>query len=159
VPVLLLVLLIGSFALFWNTTIPTLKNGMYQYENRPSLPFEHPLKVTTRGPSFTVDIDLDLPLIHPHTFRVTPDDCLLRLEINGTAIEDVRLPSCNFNGIALDLGDHLQRGTNHIRAEIKDTGGLGRFSIMPLARKDPLLLSARILLAAGILFVGFFKLR
>lgn len=80
-----------------------------------------------------VDGTITLPFLHPTTYRITPDNCLIELIINDKPVRE-SLPICDYKrGELFWLGEYLHVGSNSFRAVVRNDGGPGglRFAVAP----------------------------
>ena len=125
------ILLLSSCMLFWGS--PTIVDCVYDIDGGPRSPCSLPLRMTTgENAELTVRFTLRTNVFSPSFFLVVPDDCLQRLNVNGTSVNDPSIPFCDYSkGKILNLGPQLHAGKNPIKAVIHNNGGSAVFLIQP----------------------------
>ncbi len=121
--------------------LPVAERGTYRYADGPEQEASFPLDFQTEGPGeLQGSFSLYLPPLHPRTFRVIPDLCLEELIINGRAVGDPALHTCDIvQGTTLHLGPWLHAGTNTVAFRVQNDGGGAAFALRP-SLSDPWIL-------------------
>jgi len=154
---LLILLLIGMYALLLSTTQIQFENGRYMVDDKETIFFKHPLVRRSDAASFTVELDVTVPFFHSNIIHIIPDDCLKELWVNDQLVQ-LTQQICWQGGGTVNLRNYLGTGRNHIRAIVDDHGGMARFKIRPSIEKDPLYFIPTVLLIAGLFFYGYRRL-
>lgn len=100
------------------------------------LPFEVPSSGTG---DVLLEMTLDVPQIAPRWYRMTADDCVSQMVIDGRSVPSDRLPFC-LPGVPqrINLGGLLPAGMHRMTVAIYDVGGFVRFDLQP-SLLDPVL--------------------
>ncbi len=137
--------------LIYNTGIQTLtpafSAGMYRLDSAaPWKPFEMPLAYSSDETKGEARFSMQMKSIHAGRFRVSADDCIEKLWVNGMEVKTPSLPSCDFTkGEVLELGPLLHAGVNQMRFTMRNHGGPGTLELS-LAGSEPILLGLRLFL-------------
>ncbi len=79
--------------------------------------------------TFRVDTRSILPLT---AVRISVDECLQSMSINGVMVRNAALPYCNWGkDTSIDIGDLIQGGQNTIVTQISNSSGVGRIDMQP----------------------------
>lgn len=140
------VLGMGTLVGLLSTTPLSMRESVYTTVDGTQKDFSMPLRLSSVDQGdYVVQFMLHLPAVHPHLFRIIPDDCLDSLEVNGQQITN-GLPLCDFtNGAVFDLSDRLHGGQNSVVARVRNNGGDVQF-VMQTSWRDLLLLVPSILI-------------
>jgi|GEM_PF-376312 len=135
---------------------PTTSDVTYRFGEDAPVAADLPLNIpgdTERW--MTIEATLHLNTLHANVLRVTPDDCLEQLVVNGQEILD-GLPFCDpANGKVFRLKGILRSGNNDVIAVVRDTGGMAGVRINA-DQSDPLMLFLNTLTVAVLLAGGWF---
>ena len=124
----------GAFVLYillLLTFSPRFETGTYHIQNKPEKnTFDYPLLFKEKSVTVEMTLPFTLGMVHPTLFRLTPDNCLTKLIVNGQEVKDSALPACDYvQGHVFYLAPYLRSGKNEIRATIKNYGGPGGLHI------------------------------
>ena len=138
-------------------SVPVFLRASYEIDGKATQ-FAMPLQITQITETVPIDLEVYMPPMHPTVFRVTPDDCLESVIVNGYTLQGEEYSFCDLMGRDLYLGEYLQPGKNDIRFIVKDYGGLTSFRIN-VATTDILFVLLRIFLFFIPVLYGIFVLR
>ena len=161
------------FAYCFHKVVPSW-TGVYRVGDKgQDRRFHDSLTFNSGETLFTATGTVSLSYIHPTTFRIVPDDCLLELSINDRTVL-TGLPLCDYKkGGIFRLGEYLHPGQNTFKALVRNNGGPGGLTfeavmldralvaLFSLVSLPALFLVLRIMLTIGIereptIFIWFF---
>ncbi len=132
------------FWIFFNASLPEFDAIHYRVHGQPQATSELPLSVPTKGTGAILTMNFDLPRWYPTHYRISPDDCLETLWINGQEVKNSILPICDLHGENVNLSAYLKSGTNTLQAHLKDFGGDLQFNMQVTPVLDPIFYLAAI---------------
>lgn len=130
---------------------PRLTDGRFHIENGEWIPFTDTLPPSDTPQYLDLAFVLQLNPLHTRYYQLIADDCIEALAVNEQLIGEGVIPFCDLSrGRTFDLGSAIHSGNNVVAMTIQNVGGPASFT-WRIAWWDPLLLSLRILLLAGLL--------
>ena len=131
-----------------------LGSGSYRVDEGKPVPFIFPLndRSPEHADELTVRFTLDVPYFFPHQYRISVDDCVEALHINGREVQHEQIPFCGVQSIA--LGSYIHAGSNEVQIMVRDKGKHARLTFDLDRKNDPILFFVKLFLAFIILVVG-----
>ena len=136
----------------------SFSDATYQMQGKEPVPFTMPFFRKGETEFVTVEFTMHLPLLFPYKFRLVPDDCIEKLTINGTSVQDNRVPYCpHYNiGEVYDLSAYLHPGENRFHVIVKDFLGEVGLKVLPEYQKSfPIFFAKAPLYFLGLAFIFF----
>lgn len=131
--------------------IPRFDTVSYAYEEQAPRAGALPLSVESAGKVLHVRFVMNLAQVHPHLFRVIPDDCLQSLTVNDKTVDDPSIGFCDYSaGKHIDLRKWIHPGSNSVEASIGDGGGRGGLSI-EASPHDPVVIALFLITLCAVL--------
>ena len=100
-------------------------------------------------------------IFSPSSYKITADDALLELHINGktVSLEDIplRLRSDYRNGFKIDLSEHLMSGDNQLHFVFMDQGGMMGIQMTPSTQDTRFFFLVFAWVVFGIILLVFFR--
>jgi len=118
--------------------------------------FKMPLVAASAGKAIQVQIDMHVGRLYPTTYHLYIDDCIRSLSVNGQNVDGANY--CGLESHSIDLGSYLHVGTNHIEAQLEDSGGWAVFRFFA-SPQDVLFVLLRYVIFIATLCFGWFLLR
>ncbi|MDB4977944.1 MAG: hypothetical protein JWM56_130 [Candidatus Peribacteria bacterium] len=121
------VIVLGLFLLFklYNNIAEKPATGRYLMENGNSFSVAYPFNIPNQPVgSYHLSFDILFSPFSISSYKISADDCLESISINGEIIADTSIPYCDFQNIrSFDLSPYLSVGRNHFTITARNTGG------------------------------------
>ncbi|MFH1444058.1 MAG: glycosyltransferase family 39 protein [Candidatus Peregrinibacteria bacterium] len=146
-----LLLITALYATVAHELTPRITDGRYHIENGAWIPFIDTLPASESPQNLDLTFTLQLNPLHTRYYQVIADDCVEALTINEQVIGEGTIPFCDLSrGRTFNLGSAIHSGNNVVTMTIQNVGGPASFT-WRTTWWDPLLLSLRLLLLAGLI--------
>jgi hypothetical protein len=110
-------------------SLPRIDHAVLETPEGQHLPIQVPFTDTSRpgAAEYQIDAILHVGLLTPGVFRLSADDCLVALSVNGETVPVGRLSKqalCDWqNGVEVDLRPYMHRGDNEVSVRVRNLQG------------------------------------